>query len=130
MKYFLDTHILIWHAEESSLLNSNVLAIIRNPANIVYVSHASFWEIVIKSSIGKLKMSVSLLELRRLVIQNQFQILDFDFKHYETFESLPFFHNDPFDRMLIAQAIAEDMTLITQDDKLAPYQPQVSILWN
>lgn len=75
-------------------------------------------------------MSISLPELHQLVVKNQFKILDFDFEHYQRLETLPFFHNDPFDRMLIAQASSEKLTLITQDSKFASYDQLVPVLWN
>ncbi len=130
MKYFLDTHILIWHAEAQLNLSAEVLSEIRNPLNTVYVSHASFWDITIKTSIDKLEMSIPISELKRFIIGNDFKIQEFDFEHYTTLSTLPHYHNDPFDRMLIEQAIAEDFTIITQDKKFAAYEHQVKILWN
>ena len=130
MKYFLDTHIFIWHAEAIPKLSSGVLAEIEDPKNSIYVSHACFWEITIKVSNRKLDMSIPISELRQLVAKSDFQPQGFNFEHYESLETLPYHHNDPFDRMLIAQAIAEDFTIITQDKQFAAYEPLVKILWN
>ncbi|MPR34047.1 type II toxin-antitoxin system VapC family toxin [Salmonirosea aquatica] len=130
MNYLIDTHILIWHAEESHKLNPDVLEKIINPSNIIYVSHASFWEMTIKSMTGKLRFSTPVSEFQQLSINNDFLDLGFFFKHYSRLETLPLYHNDPFDRMLIAQAISEDLTLITQDRKFASYESLVPILWN
>ena len=79
MHYLLDTHVLIWHAENQNL-SQNVLNIINNPENMILVSHASLWEMTIKVSIGKLKLNFSIAEFPKLLSQNQFSILPFDFK--------------------------------------------------
>lgn len=81
-------------------------------------------------SIGKLKMSISIPELQQLLFNNNFQVIGIDFNHYESLQTLPHYHNDPFDRMLIAQAISEDLTIITQDRKFVSYESLVPILWN
>lgn len=130
MKYFLDTHIFIWHAEAIPKLSSRVWTEIENSQNTIYVSHATFWEITIKVSLGKLDMSIPVSGLRHLVARIGFQPQGFNFEHYEALEILPHHHNDPFDRMIIAQAIAADFTIITQDQRFAVYEPLVKILWN
>jgi PIN domain nuclease of toxin-antitoxin system len=75
----------------------------------------------IKVSIGKLKLNFAISEFSTLLAQNQFTLLPFDFKCYETLAQLPFHHQDPFDRMLIAQALSENIPIITQDDKIKLY---------
>ena len=120
MHYLLDTHVLIWHAENQNL-NQNVLNIINNPENTILVSHASLWEMTIKVSIGKLKLNFSIAEFPNLLIQNQFSILPFDFKNYEILSQLPFHHQDPFDRMLIAQAMSENIPIISHDSQFDLY---------
>ena len=130
MKYFLDTHIFIWHADITPKLSSRVVAEIGNPQNTSYVSHATFWEMTIKVSIGKLDMSIPISGLQQIVARNGFQVQGFNFEHYKILGLLPHYHNDPFDRMLIAQAISEDFTIITQDKRFADYEPLVKILWN
>ena len=120
MHYLLDTHVLIWHAENQNL-SQNVLNIINNPENTILVSHASLWEMTIKVSIGKLKLNFSIAEFPNLLIQNQFSILPFDFKNYEILSQLPFHHQDPFDRMLIAQAMSENIPIISHDSKFDLY---------
>lgn len=75
-------------------------------------------------------MSIPISGLRELVAKNDFEPQGFNFEHYECLEVLPYHHNDPFDRMLIAQAIAEDSTIITQDKQFEAYEPLVKILWN
>jgi PIN domain nuclease of toxin-antitoxin system len=128
MTYLIDTHILIWYAENDSKLSQNVLNIISNLENQIYVSHASLWEITIKKGLGKLYYPDSILQMAYFLNLNLFSILDFEFSHYNKYLELPLYHNDPFDRMLISQAQSENFTIITQDEKFRNYD--VSIQWN
>ena len=121
MKYLIDTHILIWFIEGSDRLSQKAQAIITNPANDIYISQASLWEMTIKISIGKLSLSISLSDLELFLSSNQFQILETNFHHYEILQHLPFHHQDPFDRMIISQAKAEDYILITNDARFKLY---------
>ncbi|MFB2977440.1 type II toxin-antitoxin system VapC family toxin [Microseira sp. BLCC-F43] len=121
MKYLIDTHILIWFIEGDEKLSEEARALIANPANDIYVSQASLWEMTIKISIGKLSLSISLSDLELFLVSNQFQILETQFRHYEILHYLPFHHQDPFERMIIAQAKAEDYTIITHDDRFKLY---------
>jgi PIN domain nuclease of toxin-antitoxin system len=121
MNYLIDTHILIWFIEGNEKLDKQTQALIANPANDIYLSQASLWEMTIKISIGKLSLSISFSELELFLSRNQFQILETKFRHYEILQHLPFHHQDPFDRMIIAQAQAEDYTLITNDDRFQLY---------
>lgn len=117
MNYLIETHILIWFIEGNEKLDKQAQTLIANPANDIYISQASLWEMTIKISIGKLSLSISLSELEVFLSNNQFQILETKFSHYEMLQNLPFHHQDPFDRMIIAQAKAEDYTLLTNDDR-------------
>ena len=85
------------------------------------MNHASMWEISIKISLGKLTLAIPLDMLENALIEQQFQLLGFQFLHYLTLTSLPFHHQDPFDRMIIAQSITENMTIITADEKFQSY---------
>jgi PIN domain nuclease of toxin-antitoxin system len=120
MRYLIDTHILLWHAENQKL-SSELLDIINNPENIIYVSHVTLWEITIKVSIGKLSLNFNIGEFEKMLKANQFTVLPFNFMCYQYLVSLPFHHQDPFDRMLIAQAKSEKIPLITHDDKIKLY---------
>ena len=124
MRYLLDTHVLIWHAENRQF-NQAILNIINDPTNTILVSHATLWEMTIKVSIGKLKLNFPIADFSKLLTTNQFIILPFDFKHYEVLSQLPFHHQDPFDRMLIAQAIAENIPILTHDSKFDLYKVTV-----
>ena len=116
MNYLIDTHILIWFIEGNKQLSKQAQLLIANPTNNIYVSQASLWEMTIKISIGKLSLSISLSQLELFLSNNQFQILEIKFCHYEILKDLPFHHQDPFDRMIIAQAKAEDYLIISNDD--------------
>ncbi|GGC00388.1 type II toxin-antitoxin system VapC family toxin [Dyadobacter sediminis] len=130
MNYLLDTHILIWHSDDNQKLSDKVLSIFNSAYTDLYVSHATFWEMTIKKGLGKLDLSVSVSKFYEAVIENSFCELFFNRDHYEILENLPLFHSDPFDRMIIAQAITENLTIITQDKKFRLYQQLVPILWN
>jgi PIN domain nuclease of toxin-antitoxin system len=87
----------------------------------VYISISSVWEIAIKISIGKLDFAGKAEGFVRLAEKNDITVLPIAVSHLTTYESLPFIHRDPFDRLLIATAIAEQMTLITADENIARY---------
>lgn len=122
MKYLLDTHVLIWYGEGNPLLPGHIRKIILDPQNHIFVSHASIWEMAIKMSLGKMTLTVQLPDWEHLLQQKGFAPLLTSFQHFQELLTLPFHHQDPFDRLLIAQAIAEDFTVITHDSKFRPYQ--------
>jgi PIN domain nuclease of toxin-antitoxin system len=121
MRVLIDTHILIWHLEGNSQLPPSQRQIISDPTNNVFISVASFWEIAIKSSRGKLSLSRSIEEIVKEVRSSTSSILLIEPEHTAEVAKLPFHHNDPFDRMIIAQAIVEDMTIITIDKNFGDY---------
>ena len=122
MNYLIDTHIIIWHAENNPRLSREVVEILNNPINTIVVSYVSLWEIAIKQSIGKLSVEMTLSELEFSLQNNFFTLLDISVQHLERLQKLPFHHNDPFDRLLIAQAQEEDLTLISEDRNFKYYQ--------
>ena len=122
MKYLIDTHILIWFIEGNDRLDEDVRSSIANPVNEIYVSQASLWELTIKISIGKLSLSISVLELEMFLISHDFLIIETKFLHYDRLRNLPFHHQDSFDRLIISQAQAEDYTIITHDDRFKQYE--------
>jgi PIN domain nuclease of toxin-antitoxin system len=128
--YLIDTHILLWHAENDTKISRSTLAELNSPNTTLYVSQATYWEMTIKKSLGKLNLVVSIRDFYLSALQNSFQVLPFDIDHYQILENLPQYHNDPFDRMIIAQAIAEHLVIITQDEKFRLYEELVTILWN
>jgi PIN domain nuclease of toxin-antitoxin system len=118
MNYLIDTHVLIWFTEGDAQLPVNIQSIIADPMNNIFVSHVSIWEIAVKKSIGKLNLSVSLTALEASLAQNGFIELPTRFAHFKEIAGLSMHHQDPFDRFLVAQAIAEDFTFITCDKKI------------
>ncbi|MEA5603289.1 type II toxin-antitoxin system VapC family toxin [Nostoc sp. UHCC 0252] len=118
MSFLLDTHILLWFLENDSKLSDRVRKIIANPENVIFVSAISAWEISIKQSLGKLIAPGNLEEALRF---SQFEILSMTLAHGIKVADLPLHHKDPFDRMLIAQALVEGLTIITVDQKFKFY---------
>lgn len=121
MKYLLDTHIVLWLAENSPKLSETAKAIILDEANEKYVSIASCWEVSIKFSLGRLDLSGGTHEFFRIVEENGFGLLQVVEEHLTVLETLPFHHRDPFDRLLAATAIAENLALLTDDCQLLAY---------
>lgn len=128
--YLIDTHILLWHSLGNQQLSGKVLEMLGSAESNLYVSQATYWEMTIKKALGKLDLTVSVSDFYQSALENSFNILPFDIEHYTALESLPLLHSDPFDRMIIAQAISKDLTIITQDRKFKDYADLVKILWN
>jgi PIN domain nuclease of toxin-antitoxin system len=127
MKGLLDTHAFIWWDSQSSKLPVEARAFIQDPANTILLSAASIWEMVIKIQAGKIHFQTS---LHTTLAQQQLaglQLLSISPPHALALEQLPSLHRDPFDRLLIAQAIVEQAVLITSDSVVASYPVQV--LW-
>jgi len=122
-RLLLDTHVFLWWRGEPSRLSSEVRSRIAT-ADIVFVSAASAWEAAIKVSLGHLEIPDT---IEAGVLASGFEKLLITFSHAERVASLPPHHRDPFDRMLVGQAQAEDLTLVTHDRLLEPYD--VEILW-
>ena len=128
MRLLLDTHALLWFCEGSSQLSSNAKSAIEDPSNQCFVSHASALEVAIKVSLKKLHLDIGYEELfPGSILSNGFQILNLTFAHYQELIVLPYHHRDPFDRLLIAQASKENMTIISCDGEFLSYA--VPILW-
>lgn len=122
MNLLLDTHTLIWALENNPALSGNARDAIIDGANMVFVSSASAWEISIKRTMGKLKAPGNLLEEIEL---HRFTQLNMNFDHAQLAGELPDIHKDPFDRMLIAQANIEKLTLVTRDSTIAKYDVDI-----
>ena len=121
MRILLDTHVLIWYLDGNIALEQKHRQLILNPANQIFVSAASLWEISIKVSLGKLKTSGSLTELIAQLDRQSIDILTISPGHVLQVAVLPFHHRDPFDRMLVAQAQVEFMSLISYDPSFGSY---------
>lgn len=120
MKLLLDTHVFIWWLDAPEKLNIEELEFIKNTDNTIFISAASIWEISIKKSIGKLIFSNN-FDILNCITENYFLPLPINIKHAQFIETLPQHHDDPFDRMLISQAIIDDLVLITRDTRIKKY---------
>jgi len=127
MRYLLDTHVIIWHFENSSKLPQNIAKIIYNPQNIIYVSSISLWEIAIKMNLGKLDVDFTIDVLLAEINDSVINILQIEDEYLQGLFDLPFIHRDPFDRLIISTALAEDLTIITIDENIQKYD--VSWIW-
>ena len=118
MNLLLDTHALLWWLEDNPKLSDEARTEIGDSDSDVYVSAASAWEISIKSTAGKLKMGNPLEDEMKI---NDFKSLPISIAHATAAGQLPRHHGDPFDRMLVAQAQLEKLTLITRDQEIMKY---------
>ena len=128
MNLLLDSHVFLWLMNEPERVPSKVLAMCESAENTLHLSVASVWELQIKCSLGKLTMEQSLKAI--LVDQqhsNSLEILPIKLNHLWRLADLPRVHNDPFDRLLIAQAIVEDMQLVSADRLFSSYP--VNLYW-
>lgn len=125
MSVLLDTHVLLWFQSLDKRLSSALRDRIERSDDDYYVSHVSYWEIAIKSSIGKLKLDRDLAATYRLIHEAGFLTLPFSEEHFLEVATLPLHHRDPFDRMLIAQAKHEGMHLLTADPHFGAYDVQL-----
>ena len=110
--YLLDTHVLLWWLMDDSRLSNRARAILKDPECLIWVSAASIWEIFIKKNLGKLDVTS---ELEEVIDASGFKQLSISFEHAKLAGQLPKHHQDPFDRMLIAQTSLENLKLITSD---------------
>jgi PIN domain nuclease of toxin-antitoxin system len=118
----LDTHAFLWWVDDAPRLTKRARAAIRRPDQACFVSLASCWEIAIKVSLGKLTIESSLERfLAEQMAANGFQPLLITLGHVARFAALPFHHRDPFDRLLVAQAIDEDLTIVSADPVFQKY---------
>jgi len=119
VRLLLDTHVLLWALGDVTRLAPPAREAIEDPANEVFVSAATGWEIGIKAAIGKLDIPD---DLDRQIVTAGFQFLPVTFEHGMAVRTLPRHHDDPFDRMLVAQAMAEPLILVTSDQRIARYK--------
>jgi PIN domain nuclease of toxin-antitoxin system len=121
MKLLLDTHLLLWAAEGPRRLSKSARNLIGNADNELFFSAASLWEIAIKRGLGRTDFQVDTRLLRRGLLDNGYIELPITSEHIIAVETLPAIHKDPFDRILIAQATVEGITLLTVDPLVAKY---------
>ena len=121
MKLLLDTHLLLWAAGHPDRLSGEAHTLIKNPENDLLFSAASLWEVAIKRGLGRDDFKVDVRLLRRGLLDNGYGELPIVSDHVVAIESLPLIHKDPFDRVLVAQATVEGITLLTIDALVAKY---------
>lgn len=127
MKLLLDTHLILWAAGEPEKLPSGAVDLIENAESELLFSAASLWEIAIKSGLGRDDFRVNARLLRRGLIDNGYSELPITGEHTLMIDTLPSIHKDPFDRLLVAQAISEGIMLLTSDDLVAKYAGPVRL---
>jgi len=121
VKLLLDTHLLLWAAGEPDRLPLSAVAEIENASHDLLFSPASLWEVAIKRGLGRDDFTVDPRLLRRGLLDNGYQELPITSEHAVAIDGLPPIHKDPFDRILVAQAMVEGITLLTVDDVVAHY---------
>lgn len=121
MKLLLDSHLLLWAAGSPERLPESARALFEDPVNELLFSAASLWEIAIKRGLGRGDFQVDARVLRRGLVDNGYLELPVTSEHAVAIDSLPPLHRDPFDRILVAQAQVEGITLVTADEMVAKY---------
>jgi len=127
MKLLLDTHTFLWYITGDKQIPQKDIELIRNNINHRWISIASIWEIVIKMSLNKLEIKGGFQTIENFLENNDIEILPIDFNHTKRLLSLPLLHNDPFDRIIIAQSISENLTIVTKDNRFKDYG--IKIIW-
>jgi PIN domain nuclease of toxin-antitoxin system len=128
LRLLLDTHSFLWFTLGATQISAVALAAINDPRNDKFVSPATYWEIAIKVSINKLALGAPYEDfLHRGIVLNGFGILPVEPRHTARVATLPFHHKDPFDRLLIAQALVDDLTLVSNEALFDAYG--VNRLW-
>ena len=127
MRYLLDTQVLIWYLEDSENIPIHIKKLITNEKNSKYVCSASLWEITIKIKLNKLKLSFDLSTLYQKIHAINIPIIDIRERHLLMYKAIDFFHKDPFDRLIISTAKADNIALITSDKIIHKYN--ISTIW-
>ncbi len=131
-RFLLDTHCLLWFQNNDAKISAKVIDVIQNPANTIFFSQLSLFEIVIKQSLNKLPEFISNIdEIYHQPIKDDFTFLPLQNHHLNRYIQVPLFaqHRDPFDRALIATAYEENATILTVDKNFGLYDGFVNILW-
>ncbi len=127
MKLLLDTHVIIWFVEGDTSLSLLARQAIENPNNTKHISIISFWEMMIKINLGKLAMKMDFMLFNEYLLSKNIHILPLELSHILSLKDMPTHHKDPFDRILIAQAMSENMTLVSVDANFNLYD--INLLW-
>jgi PIN domain nuclease of toxin-antitoxin system len=130
MTYLIDTQVLIWTLVSTEKIPSNIRFLLET--NTVYVSAVSLLEITVKQQVGKLPtLSVTTDELLQRAVDDGFILLPLTTQHIANYRAIPLYadHRDPFDRLILATALAEEIPVISADEKFQRYQPVVAVIW-
>lgn len=127
MQALIDTHTFIWFINGDKLLSSKARKFIEEIDNKCFISIASIWEIAIKLRIGKVELKSDFHKISDFLSDNDIEMLPIDFEHIQKLLKLDFHHRDPFDRIIIAQGISENLTILTKDEIFEKYGAKV--LW-
>lgn len=128
MKLLLDTHLLLWAAGQPERLSKKARSLIEKDEHELFFSSGSLWEIVIKRSLHRDDFKVDARVLRRGLLDNGYSELPIASEHVVAIDGLPQHHKDPFDRVLVAQAIVEGITLLTSDPTVARYGGSIALV--
>jgi len=128
LKLLLDTHLLLWAANEPEKLSAKAVSLMSNPEHQLFFSAASIWEIAIKNSLGRADFFVDGRLLTRGLLDSDYAELAITSAHAAFVENLPSIHKDPFDRILVAQATVEGFTLLTADGIVAKYPGPIELV--
>ncbi|MCY3867984.1 MAG: type II toxin-antitoxin system VapC family toxin [Gemmatimonadetes bacterium] len=128
MRLLLDTHSFLWYIEDDDRLSQRAEQMISNIDNEVLLSIGSLWEIAIKYGIGKLSLSRAFSEfIPEQLLINQIDVLPISLPHLARYTELPFHHRDPFDRLIIAQAMVENIPVVSRDRPFQEYS--IDVIW-
>jgi PIN domain nuclease of toxin-antitoxin system len=128
VRLLLDTHAFLWWVEGEPALGRRARAAVADPDNEVFLSIASCWELAIKLSLGKLRLNEDIERfIPEQLTRNGFALLGVEFRHVARVADLPFHHRDPFDRLLVAQALQDDLAIVSVDRVLRKYG--VTVVW-
>ena len=122
MKILLDTHVLVWALSSPEKIKPKVQDLLVDTDNIVFESIASLWELQIKKSLNKISLPDDFISQLQ---ENGFELLDINYKHIAKLDELPLIHRDPFARMLVAQTIHENLSLVTNDLEIMKYNVKI-----
>jgi PIN domain nuclease of toxin-antitoxin system len=128
MNLLLDTHLLLWSAGHNELMSPAADAMVKDPGNALWFSAVSIWEVAIKRGLDRPDFRTEPSVLRAGLLANGYRELAVDGRHCLVLATLPRLHGDPFDRMLLAQAISEGLLLLTADRRIGAYQGPVQVI--
>lgn len=133
MNYLIDTQILIWYQLNSDKLSTEIYELFKSKANIIFISQISLFEIATKQKPGKSpELDVTINSLANLVREDDFNLLDLKAKQFDAYANIPLpaNHHDPFDRLLSATTVSENIPAISADENFAQYPPQIQLIAN